>query len=131
MLRHGAVTVPLGVVFSLALAASAVRADAIHANKYITDLGATKHHSVDKFHNLHLPDVSRGEEHAYLFLAVHSNSGNHFGFSKLGDPAECSPGVVKTGTEQVAPNPEPATMILMGTGLLAVGAAIRRQRRRV
>jgi hypothetical protein len=75
MRKQGVLIVAFGVVFSFALTASCVQADAVHSNKLIAQLNGVEHRTLD------LPGISRAEEHGYLFSGVHSNNGKHLGFS--------------------------------------------------
>ena len=112
------------VVFVFALAASSARADAVHANKFIGQLNGAQHRNLD------LPDISRADEQGYLSLVVHSNNGKHLGFTAASVNRGPKIGLVKPGPRaSVTQNPEPATMLLMGTGLVAVGALVRRRRK--
>src|SRR5215207_954885 len=116
-----AVPVALGVVFSTLFAASTALADAVHSNK-LPNLNAFENHA------LLLPDVSRADEHSVLFGGIHSNNGKHLGFSVAAIRQGPKLGIVRPTSPTVTENPEPATMVLLGTGLAAVGAAIRRRR---
>lgn len=119
-----AVTVVFGVFFAFALTASSVQADAVHANQFIGQLNATQHRNLD------LPDVSRADEQGHLSLVVHSNNGKQLGFSAAAVHSGPRIGLVPRGPRNnVTQNPEPATMILMGTGLVAIGAYVRRWRK--
>ena len=122
MRKQTAVTVALGVVLAFGLAASSVKADAVHDENFKLD-------RLEQL-RLHLPDVSHAEERSYLFTGVHSNNGKHSGFSVSSFHGGAKFGLVRPGNgSTVTQNPEPATMILLGTGLAAVGAAIRRRRK--
>ena len=122
MLKKQAVPVAFGVVFLIALAASTAFADAVHRGK-VANLNAFEHRP------LHLPDITRTEEESYLFASIQSNNGKHLGFSATAVHQGPQLGIVRPTGPNVTQNPEPATMILLGTGLAAVGAAIRRRRK--
>ena len=117
--------VAIGFVFALsfAFAASSVNADPVHNPGFIETLNAIENMS------LHLPDVSRAEEHAALFSGIQTNRGKHSGFSVAAMRSGMKFGLVKGAQPTVTENPEPATMVLLGTGLAAVGAAMRRRRK--
>ena len=119
-----AFSVVFGVVFVFALAASSVRADSVHANNFIEQLSGAEHR------NLNLPDINRADEQGYFSIVLHSNNGKHLGFTAASVNRGPRIGLVKPGPRaSVTQNPEPATMILMGTGLVAVGAWVRRRRK--
>ena len=122
MRKQTGVTVALGVVLAFAFAASSVKADAVHSENF-------KLERLEEM-RLHLPDVSGAEERSYLFTGIHANNGKHLGFSISSFHAGPRIGVLRPSNgSNVTQNPEPATMILLGTGLAAVGAAIRRRRK--
>ena len=121
MPKTRAVAVAFGVIFSFALAASAARADSVHSANLSGSLSALD--------SLDLPDVSRAEEHSALFAGVLPGNGKHLGFSVAAFRHGPQLGIVRPNSPTVTQNPEPATMLLLGTGLAAVGAFIRRRRR--
>ena len=110
-------------VLSVAFAASSVQADPVHTARLSESLNALENMS------LHLPDVSRAEEHAALFAGIHSNHGKHSGFTVAAVRPGLKFGLFKGAQPTVSQNPEPATMLLLGTGMAAVGAAMRRRRK--
>jgi len=122
MLKKQAVPVALGVVFLLALGASTAFADAVHSDKF-ANLNAFEQSPV------FLPEIARAEEVSYLFAGIQSNNGKHLGFSAAAVNRSPQLGIVRPNGPTVTQNPEPATMILLGTGLAAVGAIIRRRRK--
>lgn len=120
----------LGVFFIFALTATSARADAFCADEMVVKL---KLHSED--HLLNLPDTSRaGIVHSFS-ESFENNNGKHLGFSvasahrgvKYGffEP----PNVDGPGKGAV-PNPEPAAVFLLGTGLTALGAYARKKFRK-
>lgn len=125
MLNKRVVTVAVGIFFSLTLAVSSARADMVsHHDQLLDGLKGVENMMI------HLPEISRADEHSYLFTGVHTNNGKHLGFSASAFHAGPKIGLVRSpSTPTVTENPEPATMILLGTGLAAVGAAVRRRRK--
>ena len=122
MLKKQAVPVAFGVVFFFVMAASTALADAVHSDKYA---------SLNAFEagTLSLPEITRSEEESYLFAGGQSGIGKQFGFSVAAVHRGPQLGIVRPTGPTVTQNPEPATMILLGTGLAAVGAIIRRRRK--
>ena len=113
-------TVALGVLFAFALAADSVSADAVHVHKFMEQISFNHR-------NLELPDTSQAEQHGYLMFAAQANNGKHLGIGIANDGPRM--GLVKATQPSVSQNPEPATMILLGTGLAAAGAFARRKKR--
>jgi len=122
MYTKRAVSLTLGVVFFFVFAASTALADSVHNTK-LENVNGIEHRA------LHLPDVVRGEEEGYLFTGIPSNSGKHLGFTVAAIHFGPQLGIVRPVSPSVTQNPEPATMVLLSTGLAAVGAAIRRRRK--
>lgn len=115
-------TYALGVFFAFALGADSVRADAFHVEKFFNASVTFNNRNLD------LPETSRAEQHGYLMFAAHANNGKNLGFS-VSFARDTKPRIITSSKPTVSENPEPATMILMGTGLAAVGALIRRRRK--
>ena len=136
MPKPRSIAVAFAVIFSFVFAASYVRGDPVHSAKLIGTLNALSHadeHSA-LFRDLqsnrgkHL-GVNEADEHSILFAGLPSNNGKHLGFSVAAVPQGPKLGIVRPNAPTVTQNPEPATMVLLGTGLAAVGAAIRRRRK--
>ena len=121
MLKKQVVPVAVGVVFLFVLAASTALADAVHSDK-LANLNAFEDRT------LSLPEIT-GTEVNYLFAGGQSRAGKSFGFSLAAVHRGPQLGIVRPTGPTVTQNPEPATMILLGTGLAAVGAVIRRRRK--
>ena len=130
------IAVAFAVILSFVFAASSVRADTVHSATLIGNLNALSHadeHSA-LFRNLqfnrgkHL-GVSQEDEHSTLFAGFELNNGKHLGFSVAAVRQGPKLGIVRPNAPTVTENPEPATMFLLGTGLAAVGGAIRRRRK--
>jgi uncharacterized protein YcfJ len=144
MPRQMVISVALGVLSLVAVAASAAKADTIHSNhQLIRSVDVTEH--IDLFN---LRDVGRGEIHGYLFFVEHWDNGKHLGVSNgkhlgtskgkhLGISFGLAPQVpqvvqvksVDKPRATVTQNPEPVSLALLGTGLIALGAAVRHRRK--
>lgn len=118
----------LGVCFVFTVAALPVRADSICADDMVVKLK----HTEDRL--LSLPDVDRAGTGVLSFTEhFGNNNGKHLGFSV----ASANPGL-KFGLfgkprprgGGTTPNPEPAAVFLLGTGLAAVGAYARKRFRK-
>src|SRR5215212_8790462 len=99
------ISVALGVLFSLALSAAVVRADSANSERLDGSL-----HAVDNM-SLHLPDISRADEHSAIFTGFQSNNGKHPAFSVTAIHRGPQLGIVRPNAPTVTQNPEPATML--------------------
>jgi len=138
--RSKAFSVAIGSVFVFVLAASSVRADSVHAGRFLEDLER------DRQSRLFRLDFVQLGHWGYL-NHLHSDNGRHLGFwngnrwrhwdLNLGNdgPAldsgvanlERSSELSLVTNGAVAQTPEPATMVLLGSGLVALGAYVRRR----
>lgn len=79
-------------------------------------------------HNLTALEFERAQTgylHAGFF---ENNNGKHLGFSMAAVNRGPKLGIVRPQSPSVSQNPEPATMVLLGTGLAAVAAFARKKR---
>lgn len=110
-------------VFMFLMVVSSVRADAVHPNMELEKLRYAENHE------LTVVDTSRADT-GYLYAGhFENNNGKHFGFSVTAVRRGPILGIVRPPSSNVSQNPEPATMVLLGTGLAAVGAFARKKRR--
>ena len=114
----------LSAAFCLTLVAS-VRADSLHPDMQLEKLIFAERH-------LTVFDDIQGAEIGYLYAGhFENNNGKHLGFSVTSVNRGPKLGIVRPpATVEVSQNPEPTAMVLLGTGLAAVGAFARRVNRR-
>ena|ERR1043165_4629957 len=114
----------IGAAFCLTLVSS-VRADSLHADMSLEKLIFAERHGLIAF------DDER-EDTGYLYTAhFEDNNGKHLGFSMNAISHGPKLGIVKGHSPaSVSQNPEPTAMVLLGTGLAAVGAVARRVNRK-
>ena len=118
--------ITLGVIFVCTLAVGSARADSIHSSHLTENFDFTEHF-------LGLPDTSRAPMVQLFSEDFDGNNGRHLGFSVASVNRGNKFGLFKGPNGQpgaaagAIPNPEPAAVLLLGTGLAAVGAYARRR----
>ena len=122
MIRAKTLTGILGACLFLTVVSS-VQADVIH------NIQLEKLMYADN-HNLTVLDFQRAES-GYLYTGhFENNNGKHLGFSMAAVNRGLRLGIVRPQSpSSVSQNPEPTTMILLGTGLAAVAGLVRKKRR--
>src|SRR5215217_766434 len=105
--------------------ASSARADVVHADMFLEKLIFAESHNLTVF------DIESAET-GYLYAAhFENNNGKHLGFSMASVNRGPKLGIVRPQQPAAAsPNPEPTAMVLLGTGLAAVGAFARKRNRK-
>ncbi|HKG45479.1 MAG TPA: PEP-CTERM sorting domain-containing protein [Pyrinomonadaceae bacterium] len=124
MSRSRILTGILSAAFCLTLVSS-VRADSLHPDMLLEKLIFAESHNLTEF------DIE-GAETGYLYAGhFENNNGKHLGFSMTSVNRGPKLGIVRPTTPAgVSQNPEPTAMVLMGTGLAAVGAFARKRNRK-
>ena len=108
-------------VFVFLTLASSVRADVVRPDMDLQTLTYTQHNDFTVL------DIQRAED-GYLYAgSFENNNGKHLGFSVTAIRRGPSLGIVRPLTPSVSQNPEPATMILLGTSLLAIAPLVRKK----
>jgi hypothetical protein len=115
----------ISAAFCLTLVSS-VRADSLHPDMLLEKLIFAERHNLTVF------DESQSAETGYLYAGhFENNNGKHLGFSMTSVNRGPRLGIVRPPTSgDVSQNPEPTAMVLLGTGLAAVGAFARKINRR-
>ena len=124
MTRSRVLTGIIGALFCLTIVSSA-RADSLHADMLLEKLIFAERHNLTVF-------SEERAETGYLYAAhFENNNGKHLGFSVASTNRGPKLGIVRPSQPATASqNPEPTAMVLLGTGLAAVGAFARKRNRR-
>jgi hypothetical protein len=103
---------------------SSARADMAHVDMQLEKLMFA--------HNHHLNSLSiEFQETGYLYAGhFENNNGRHLGFSMSAVSRGPRLGIVRQQAPSVSENPEPTTMLLLGTGLAAAAGLVRKKGRR-
>ena len=114
----------IGAAFCLTLVSS-VRADSLHPDMLLEKLIYAERHNLTVFDD-------QSAETGYLYAAhFENNNGRHLGFSMTSVNRGPRLGIVRPpSAAEVSQNPEPTAMVLLGTGLAAVGAFARKLNRK-
>src|SRR5678809_1246547 len=110
----------IAAAFCLTLVSS-VRADSLHPDMLLEKLIYAERHNLTVFDD-------QSAETGYLYAAhFENNNGRHLGFSMTSVNRGPRLGIVRPpSAAEVSQNPEPTAMVLLGTGLAAVGAFARK-----
>jgi hypothetical protein len=112
------------VAFVFLTLVSSARADVVHADMLLEKLFYAQNH--------HLNSLSiEFQETGYLYAGhFENNNGRHLGFSMSAVARGPRLGIVRPQAPSISENPEPATVLLLGTGLAAAAGWVRKKGRR-
>ena len=118
------ITFTVITVFAFLTLVSSVHADVVRPGMELEKL------MFQQSHDFTVLDIQRAED-GYLYAGnSENNSGKHLGFTVTAVHRGPSLGIVRPQVPSVSQNPEPATMLLLGTSLLAIAPIVRRKVRR-
>ena len=123
MTKSRVLTGIVSAVFLMTLASTA-RADMLHVDIHLEKLIYAERHNLTR---LDLQSAETGYLYAEHF---ENNNGKHLGFSIAAAHRGPRLGIVRPQSPGVSQNPEPTAMVLLGTGLAAVGAIARKKKNR-
>ncbi len=110
---------------------SSARADGVHVDMQLEKLMYANNHLMSiEFQETGFMSIEF-QETGYLYAGhFENNNGRHLGFSMSAVARGPRLGIVRPQAPSVSENPEPATMLLLSTGLAAAAGLVRKKGRR-